>query len=307
MIEHQASLRKTWSGRLPVRREESGPVSSGKIVVRRCCRRIRFTLVELLIVIVIITMLAALLLPALMRARITAKVVGCTANQKQVGMWGFMYANEYDGILPTTGFRNKSGGLYFYHYIAFTGWWQKAKADLNLPHAGDWHCISSHSSGTPTPAQMQLQADLARSVLACPAASPFYGHRYYAKADFSINRRLGRSGPRYPKLRHLTEKKMWFMDMRRHRWIGGHKAWETSPVIWDNPLTWVPDENKLPWPWVRGLYGPGETGKAIGSYHLFRCNVLYGDGHVEGLKLSTYAAYDAAEREAFHGNAAGGP
>ena len=74
-----------------------------------------FTLIELLVVIAIIAILAALLLPALTRAREKGRQALCISNLKQSGTGLMMYAQDNADVLPTGGARGT--------FAAVTGCW----------------------------------------------------------------------------------------------------------------------------------------------------------------------------------------
>jgi prepilin-type N-terminal cleavage/methylation domain-containing protein/prepilin-type processing-associated H-X9-DG protein len=85
---------------------------------RRAAGDDAFTLIELLVVIAIIAILAAMLLPALAKAKAKANQAYCLNNQRQIGIGILMYKDDNNEIMP--GDASKSAGWHQEDWI----WWQ---------------------------------------------------------------------------------------------------------------------------------------------------------------------------------------
>jgi prepilin-type N-terminal cleavage/methylation domain-containing protein/prepilin-type processing-associated H-X9-DG protein len=239
-------------------------------------RRRGFTLVELLVVIGIIAVLLSLLVPTLGRVRDEAKRATCMSNLRQVGAAMLMYAADNDQTFASAG--NE-------------GYWDDPTGKARLPNDPKAYWGVAY-----LPYAMQGKAYVgpegervlktARSIWRCPSSrvfpDPGYSDQEKTPCAFGLNIEV--SGR--PALRTKTSHIILAHDAPEQL-LDGNGDWLTD---WEhNSLSspWFRRGQNL-WQWRSPSFPWYMGGAGVPEYyrHGRRCNVLWLDGHVDGVQES---------------------
>jgi len=229
-------------------------------------KRAGFTLIELLVVIAIIAILAAMLLPALSKAREKARQAVCAANMKQLMLCWRLYVDDYSGYLPVCD-PNLVWG-----YYQRTTW-----VHLIIPYSNTKY----HTWFNP-PNNLYMYIDNKGSIFICPSVAKYYtpGVSNVMNVSYGMNM-YGVGGRDTVGLGYDSSSTKYRPGMKKESQIKKPDATLVFVDSFDrvNLRNFDVDPSKLQ-----------TTSSKVDLRHNNMANVAFADGHVEAMNYSTLCA-----------------
>lgn len=204
----------------------------------RKTRFLKFTLVELLVVIAVIAIMMTLLLPSLQRAREMAKSIACIGNERQQGLAWQSYLADNNSYFPYYWPYNAGGGTNIYWFDLFDPYdaggkmwkcpshdypkWRKGVGSFSYGYNHGCYLKDTNNHGLGTVNTSRLK-DVAGDILMCDSAIGSDGWSCIVEPP---NHLLNYLNPRHNVGMNLL-------------WADGHATWTSYvELLRKNPGTW---------------------------------------------------------------------